>query len=332
MGWHSTNKVNSSEFAEENVIPVGRYNAEGSLNIMKMKTTRTCACFRLIVAVALITLPIATRAAIIEEVIEMPIEVKNRFGLEAKQIMKIGVLRDDARSAPQPFLILGHGRPANGNFAGTSWTSYRAQARYFASRGFAVFVPVRVGYGETGGPDVEESGKCNDRNYEFTYRVGGEQTRKVIELAKTQSYVNPARGVVVGQSFGGTLAIEAAAGNISNVVAAINFAGGGGGDPVDRPGNPCRADRLEDLFAVYGKTAKIPTLWLYSENDAYWGKKIPHAWFAAFAKSGAKAEFVQLAPVENAGPSAGHLAFSRSMKEWRPPVERFLASVGFEKP
>jgi dienelactone hydrolase len=286
--------------------------------------------FYVVLVAGLSALPVVASAAIIEEVIEMPIELKNRFGLEAKQVMKIGVLRDDAKSAPQPFLILGHGRPANGNFAGTSWTSYRTQARYFASRGFAVFVPVRVGYGETGGMDVEESGPCNSLDYEFTYRVGGAQTRKVIELAQKLSYVNPARGIVAGQSFGGTLAIEAAAGNIAGVVATINFAGGGGGDPVGRPANPCRADLLEDLFVRYGKTSKIPTLWLYSENDAYWGKKIPHNWFAAFVKNGAKAEFIQLAPVENAQPSAGHLAFSRSMKEWRPHVERFLASVGFE--
>ena len=207
--------------------------------------------------------------------------------------------------------------------------NYRTQARYFASRGFAVFVPVRVGYGETGGPDVEESGNCNNRDYEFSYRVGGEQTRKVIALAKTKSFVDPARGVVVGQSFGGTLAVEVASGNIGGVVAVINFAGGGGGDPVGRPGRPCRPDRLENLFAAYGKSAKIPSLWLYSENDAYWGKKVPREWFAAYTKSGAKAEFVQLAPVETSSPAAGHLAFSRSMKEWRPHVKRFLASMGF---
>lgn len=267
-------------------------------------------------------------AVVTEEQIEIPVEVKNRFGLEERRVMKVGVLRESERSAPQPFLILGHGRPANGNFAGTKWSSYRQQARYFVSRGFAVFIPVRVGYGETGGIDVEESGNCNNRNFEFSYRVGGVQTRKAIELAKTMPYVNPAAGIVVGQSYGGTLAIEAAAGNIPGVVAAVNFAGGGGGDPVRRPGNPCRPDRLEDLFGDYGKSARIPTLWLYSENDAFWGKKIPHAWFEAFLRNGGRGDFVQLAPVENAEPGAGHLAFSRSMKEWSSHVDRFLAAVG----
>ena len=271
---------------------------------------------------------ITASATVIEEVIDMPIAVKNRFGLETKQTMKVGILRDDAVATPQPFLVLGHGRPANGNFAGYKWTSYRKQGNYFVSRGFAVFIPLRVGYGETGGPDVEESGTCNARNFDFTYAVAGIQTRKVIELAKIKPYVNPEKGVVAGQSFGGTLAIEAAAQNIPGVVATINFAGGGGGDPVGRPENPCSSGRLEDVFAKYGKTATVPTLWLYSENDGYWGKKIPHKWFGAFIKRGGNGEFVQLAPVPDAGVAGGHLAFSRSMNEWQPVVDRFLQKVG----
>ena len=60
-----------------------------------------CACF-------------PASAALVEEVIDMPIEVRNRFGLEARQTMKVGILRDGAITTRQPFLILGHGRPANG--------------------------------------------------------------------------------------------------------------------------------------------------------------------------------------------------------------------------
>lgn len=285
--------------------------------------------FRYLLAAAATLVSIAAWAGTVEEVVDMPIEVKNRFGLEIRQTMKVAILRDDSFKTPQPFLILGHGRPANGNFAGTKWSSYRKQAQYFVSRGFAVFIPVRVGYGDTGGPDVEESGACTSKNYDFTYHVGGIQTRKVIDLATSKPYVNPHKGLVAGQSFGGTLAIEAAAQRIPGVIATINFAGGGGGDPVGRPESPCRADLLEALFGKYGETARMPTLWLYSENDGYWGKKIPHEWFNAFTQAGGKGEFVQLAPVANAGPSAGHLAFSRSMEEWRPHVERFLQSVGF---
>lgn len=279
---------------------------------------------RLLAAGALLS-SVSASAALVAEVVDLPVEVNNRFGLEVRQSIKVAVLHDDAASAPQPFLVLGHGRPANGNFAGYKWTSYRKQGEYFVSKGFAVFIPLRVGYGESGGPDVEESGTCSTRNYDHTYSVGGIQTRKVIELARSKPYVAPDKGIVVGQSFGGTLAIEAAARNIPGVLATVNFAGGGGGNPQTRPEDPCRSDLLEDLFAGYGKTAKIPTLWLYSENDRYWGKKLPQEWFAAFVREGGKGEFVQLPPLKDAD---GHLAFSRIMGTWQPHFERFIQSIG----
>lgn len=264
-------------------------------------------------------------AVVFEEVVDLPVEVKNRFGLEVSQTIRVGILRDDAAVTPQPFLVLGHGRPANGNFTGYKWTSYRKQGNYFVSKGFAVFIPLRVGYGETGGPDVEEGGSCTTKDYDFSYAVGGLQTRKVVDYARTRPYINRDKGVIAGQSFGETLAIEAAAQNIPGVIAAINFAGGGGGDPVGRPERPCRADKLQTLFAGYGRMAKVPTLWLYSENDHYWGNSLPREWFDAFTDAGGRGEFVRLSPVPDAD---GHLAFSRSMKEWTPQVDRFLKSLG----
>ena len=272
------------------------------------------------------TLLMPANAATLEEVIDLPVTVHSRFGLEARQNIKVAMLRDASATGQQPFLVLGHGRPANGNFIGYKWQSYRKQAQHFVSRGFVVFIPLRVGYGETGGIDVEESGHCTSRDYEFSYAVGGIQTRAVVDFARTLPFVAPERGVVAGQSFGGTLAIEAAAKNLPGVVATINFAGGGGGNPEKSPENPCSPHRLEGLFADYGKTARVPTLWLYSENDRYWGKDLPHAWFAAFTGAGGKGEFVQLAALTNAD---GHLAFSRSMAEWIPHVDTFLRSNGF---
>ena len=142
-------------------------------------------------------------------------------------------------------------------------------ARYFVSKGFAVFMPLRVGYGETGGPDVEFSGKCDARNYPPVYEAAAVQTLRVIEYAKTLPYIDPANGLVVGQSFGGTTAAAIAAKNVAGVKGAMNFAGGGGGRPDTHPGQPCSQDRMTELFASYGASARIPTLWLYSETTNF---------------------------------------------------------------
>ena len=267
-------------------------------------------------------------AARVEETIALPVTVNTRNGETLSQEMHIGIFRDDSAAAAQPFLILGHGRPANGNFAGFKVDGFRKQIDYFVERGFVVLAHLRIGYGASGGPDVENAGPCNNRDFAYSYGVGGQQTTQVLAFARTLPYVLPDKGIVAGQSYGGALAIEAASHNPPGVVGTINFAGGGGGDPVNRPGQPCRPDKLEALYAEYGKTARIPTLWLYSETDGFWGKEIPQAWFAAFVAQGGNGRFIQLPSVYRAGAGAGHAAFTRIQSEWEPHVERFLGELG----
>jgi predicted peptidase len=98
------------------------------------------------------------------------------------------------------------------------------------------------------------------------------RTIAVLKHLAGYPYLNAARGIVVGQSFGGATAIALSAREVPGMVAAVNFAGGGGGDPVGHPGVPCSAYRMTAMFRSYGTTAKVPTLWLYSENDQFWGK------------------------------------------------------------
>jgi hypothetical protein len=63
-----------------------------------------------------------------------------------------------------PFLVLNHGRPANAAaFAAMPRQRYPANAQYFVAQGFVVFIPTWVGYGPTGGDDVEYSGPCQGK-------------------------------------------------------------------------------------------------------------------------------------------------------------------------
>ena len=280
---------------------------------------------RLLIGGTLLVAGFSACAAVVEEVIEMPIELTDRHGQEVKQTMKITIFRDDAATAPQPFLVLNHGRAvtaAKNQAMGRS--RYAKQSAYFVDKGFVVVLPTRIGYGETGGPDVEDKGSCANPKYAESFRITSLQVERTIELAKTLPYVDPTKGIVAGQSYGGITTIATAAKSIPGVIAAINFAGGGGGNPETKPMNPCRSDLLEAEYARFGKTAKIPTLWLYSENDQFFGTDKPREWAAAFVGQGGTAEFVQLPPYG----SDGHVSFVRNPAAWQPSVERFIKTVG----
>jgi CubicO group peptidase (beta-lactamase class C family)/dienelactone hydrolase len=271
---------------------------------------------------ALMSTSIAANAKTLQEVIELPVEMTDIRGQVVSHRIKVTIIRDDAK-ASSPFLILNHGRAGHKEQnAVRSVTPFFANARYFVSKGFAVFMPLRVGYGETGGPDVEFSGTCGARNYPPVYEAAAVQTLRVIEYAKALPYIDPASGLVVGQSFGGTAAVTIAAKNVPGVKGAVNFAGGGGGRPDTHPEQPCSQDRMTELFASYGATARIPTLWLYSENDKYWGAAIPRVWHKAFVDRGGTGQFVQLPPYK----ADGHPIFTGIPAAWKPAFETFLQS------
>jgi dienelactone hydrolase len=273
----------------------------------------------------LLACALPAQAILQEEVIELAVSVQPARGRPVSQPIKVTIIRDDG-VAKSPVVILNHGRAVKReDRAKLGRARYSDNARYFVGKGFVVFVPTRVGYGVSGGPDVEDSGACQTKNYPPVYEASAQQTLAVLAHARTLPYADAARTVVVGQSFGGTTAITVAAKNVPGVVAAVNFAGGGGGNPVDKPGDPCRPDLLARLFAAYGKTARIPTLWLYSENDRYFGKDHPHAWFKAFAAAGGKGEFVQL-PAHG---DDGHGSFTRNPGAWKPAMDAFLRGNGF---
>jgi dienelactone hydrolase len=273
---------------------------------------------------------LAAGAAVREEVVDLPVTATSMYGRTYARPIKVVIWRDDARER-SPFLVLNHGRPGSaGEMAKMGTIKYSDNSRYFVGLGFAVFVPTRMGYGASGGEDVEWSGDCGAKKYPPMFEAAAAQNLRLIEYARTLPYVDPARGLLVGQSVGGMTTVALAAKNPPGVVAAVNFAGGSGGDPVMRSGNPCREDLLEALYAQYGATARIPTLWLYSENDKYWGKSKPQAWFAAFKAKGAPGLFVQLPPLApELGPD-GHATFTRNPSAWRPPFEAFVREQGFK--
>lgn len=279
-----------------------------------------CISFGVILAFAS-----TARADIREKIVKIPVHVQGPGGAQYSQEITLTMVYEESRKK-SPFLILNHGRSGDPQERKNFGRSvFREQTRYFVERGFVVFLPTRIGYGVTGGPDLENSGPCTNKDYRSSISAAVAQVSAAIRYAKAQAEVDGSRGVVLGHSVGGFTTIATAAENIQGVRVAINFAGGSGGDPKQRPWNPCQPERVAATYGTYGAKTKIPTLWLYATNDAYWGPDHPKKWVSAFTERGGKADFISLP----AYGSDGHASFRGNRDAWQPAVEAFLKKNGF---
>jgi dienelactone hydrolase len=267
-------------------------------------------------------------ARIIEEIIEVPVSVSNsNFTNNPKFEQKITVTiwRDDAIKKA-PYLLFSHGRAGTDQERGKfGRASEKRNSEYFVSKGFTVILPTRIGYGVSGGPDADYSGACGNKNYLEARKVAIDQSKQVLNHVFDFSYIDRTKGIVVGQSVGGFTTIGLSAENISGLKGAINFAGGDGGDPIKSAEKPCGDYLIKDTFAKYGASNKIPTLWLYSVNDKFWGEQLPKDWFAAFQKAGGKGQFISLPAYKE----DGHSIFRGDLNAWKNDFEKFIKEIGF---
>lgn len=260
-----------------------------------------------------------------EDVQRLPVTVKDLYGREETRQIPLTIFRP-AGDGPFPLVVMNHGRAVTDRRALQGRQRYETLARYLVSKGFVVMLPTRVGYGDTYGDfDPENTGGCDQMRPHAAAKAASDQVLATVRHAKTLPWVDVSRWVVMGQSAGGFTALAVAARNPPGLVAAINFAGGTGGNPETRTGNPCSPTVLARLWQGQAATAKAPMLWIYWHNDRYWGADWPRRWAEAWTDGGGLLDFHQLP----AAGSDGHTGLSIDMERWVPLVEAHLAKVGF---
>jgi dienelactone hydrolase len=232
-------------------------------------------------------------------------------GLEAMLVRPSG-------SGRYPLALISHGAPRD-PAARTTMSPYRMyrQAMEFARRGFAALVVMRRGYGVSGGRYAESSGPCADRNYLRSARASAEDLAAAIRAMENRNDVSTDGMIAVGSSAGGLASIALSAAAPSGLVAAISFAGGRGSRGDD---DVCDEAALVRAFAALGRTSRIPMLWVYAENDKFFGRDLAHRMHAAFTGAGGRAQLID-APAFG---DDGHTLFSRGIPLWTPMVDRFL--------
>ena len=251
------------------------------------------------------------------------IEEKVRIPAPGGYSIATTILRPEGKG-PYGAVVLNHGVSASArDRARESSDLLINSAAVFARRGYVVVMPLRRGFGATGGDMAEDPGSCAHPDYFRGEANAAEDVMVAYNYARTLPYVDGSRMILAGQSAGGMVSIfTAGTRNPPGLVAVLSFAGGRGGDPDSTPGVPCAVEAVGHVFEEVGKHIRVPVLFNYAKNDLFFSPKVTREWFDDFNSHGANAEYVLQPPFGK----DGHYLFADTLgvRYWLPTVEGFL--------
>jgi dienelactone hydrolase len=269
-----------------------------------------------VLAAALLALALPAQAALDESVLRAPVV----SGLEQAYI-EVTVFKPDG-PGPFPIVVLSHGSPRSAEDRRSEGRQrLAAQSRRFVQMGFAVLVPTRRGYGESGGSWAESYGTCRNPDYHAAGLETARDLGAAVDAVRGEPWADTGRVVLAGQSAGGFGSVAAASQGMKGVVAVVNFAGGRGSQGPD---DVCGEARLVEAMGRYGRGARVPGLWVYSVNDRFFGPSLARRMHAAFVHAGGEAQLFEAPAIGD----DGHGYFARAMDDWSPRVAAFLRRVG----
>ena len=253
---------------------------------------------------------------IISEDVRVPVS-------NANYTIAVRILRPQG-DGPFGAIVLNHG------VAGTRAERMRespdqltAAASVFAEHGYVVVLPLRRGFGVTGGEYAEDPGPCSNPDFRKAETAASQDVMAAYDYARTLSYVDGSNMILAGQSAGAMVSIFTAATRApQGLLAVLGFAAGRGGNPDYRPGVPCAIEPVAKLLDSIGGQIKVPVLFHYAQNDRFFNPATTKLWFDRFTAAGAKADYV----LQPAFGSDGHYVFSAEggAKVWLPAVEHFF--------
>jgi dipeptidyl aminopeptidase/acylaminoacyl peptidase len=257
-----------------------------------------------------------------ESVLHIPMTISGPSGV--RHLTLLATLYRPSGPGPFPLLVLSHGTPRNFRERVTEGRlRYNAQSWEFVSLGFAVVIPMRRGYGQSEGDYAEEEGFCDQALFYEAGMASAKDLRATLQYMAAQPFIDSRRIVLAGHSSGGFASLAMASQGFPGLSGVISF-GGGRGSMQEKN---CSPGHLIEACARFGRTCRVPTLWVYAQNDTYFPPWLARDMCDAFKQAGGRAEFVMLPPFSQ----EGHFLFTdvRGLDRWTPVVTRFLNSLGF---
>jgi dienelactone hydrolase len=216
---------------------------------------------------------------------------------------------------PFPVLVVNHGRAAGHAKLQPRYRPVLA-ARAFVQRGWAVVVPMRQGFSQSGGSEITSG--CN------VHSNGLQQARSVrrtLDWVAQQPWADVARNVVLGQSHGGLTTLAYGTDPHPGTRLLVNFAGG-----LRQESCTAWQQNLIGAIGDYGAKATLPSLWFYGDNDSFFP---PFVWQGAHARYTAAGGRAELVAFGSFGSDAHSLFGSRAgLPIWLPRLLAALDSAG----
>lgn len=236
-------------------------------------------------------------ANVTEEPARLPVTIGGRdYALDALVVRRPG---DDKL----PVALITHGSSLGDPRAATlGWL--QGWAHDLAHRGWLSVAVMRRGYGKSDGDAVDDAGTCAAPDVARYLDAQADDLEATLRAIAKRPDVDMGHVLAIGNSAGGAAVMALAARPTAQLSAVVNISGGLGRSLGPFHPDPACASYESDLvwnFARFGVTARMPTLWLYAENDSFFRPGLVGRMRAAFTGSGGKAELVMQPPFRNDG-------------------------------
>ena len=216
---------------------------------------------------------------------------------------------------PFPVVVINHGKATGPNRLQPRYRPLPA-VREFLMRGYAVVVPMRQGFSNSGGKAVGEG--CNTAG---NGSAQAEDVAAVVGWIARQPWADAQRMVMLGQSHGGLTTPAYARDPAPGFKLFVNFAGG-----LRLTGGDCNwQTAMVAAFGSYGGATRVPSLWFYGANDSFFPPEVIVPAHAAYVAAGGQAELIAYGPFG----SDAHAMFGsrQGLPLWWPKVEARLSAA-----
>jgi dienelactone hydrolase len=225
------------------------------------------------------------------------------------------VKRSDA-TGRLPVALIAHGKPnTQGRMSDQRAHQHLPQARDLARRGWLAVVVIRRGFGNSDGPQPVPL-TCASKSLTERFDADADDIQATLATVARRADADPAHVIAIGVSAGGAAVTAFSARNPAGLLGAVNVSGG------LRFESCPKEDLLVAAFRAYGARSRVPSLWVYAQNDSFFGPELVERMRAAYLAGGGDSKLVMFEPEGQDG--HGIFGTARGRMKWLLELDGFL--------